>query len=332
MRSHRRWRKNSSGGKLSISALVLFGSVFYWAGTSAPQSLKPMVFAVSAKDLSASPIFIAERLGYFKEEGIDAKVVLIRSDIAMKGLVTDDVNFASSISSVVKAAAIGAPMKTVINFFNGSFFYLVTRPDITSMEQLRGKKLAISRHGSATDFDARAVVRRFGLDPSKDVNILAVGGGPTRIAALVSGHVDAAILNNIEKLPAEKAGMRTLLFTGQYLRQPVGGLGTSTHRIHEKSGDVRRAIKAVYKALVVMKNDRNAIKGVFDKELGVKAEQFDGVFGDAMRVFLADGKIDLQDLAAPYDDARKQAANPPEVPLTAVVDYTILDEVRRSMR
>lgn len=332
MRSQRSCRKNSSREKISIGALVFFGSVFFAAGTSAPQSLKPMVFAVSAKDLSASPIFIAERLEYFKEEGIDAKVVVIRSDIAMKGLVTDDVAFASSISSVVKAAAIGAPIKTVINFFSGSFFYLVTRPDITGMEQLRGKKVAVSRYGSASDFDARAAIRHFGLDPSKDVNILAVGGGPTRIAALVSGHVDAAILNNIEKLPAEKAGMRTLLFTGQYLRQPVGGLGTSIQRIHDKRDDVRRALKAAYRALVVMKKDRNAVKGVFDKELGVKAEHFENVFGDAMRVFLPDGKIDLQDLAAPYEDARKQAANPPEVPLTALVDYSILDDVLRSIR
>jgi len=155
------------------------------------------------------PIFVAEHLGLFKEEGIDAKIVVIRSDIVMKGLVTGDVDFASSVSSVVKAAAIGAPVKTLINFFNGSFFYLVTKPDVSNVNQLKGKTVAISRYGSATDFDARATLRHFNLDPGKDVQILAVGGGPTRIAALVSGRVDSAILNNIEKIPAEKAGMKS---------------------------------------------------------------------------------------------------------------------------
>jgi NitT/TauT family transport system substrate-binding protein len=257
---------------------------------------------------------------------------VIRSDIAMKGLVSGDVDFASSISSVVKAAAIGAPVKTLINFFNGSFFYLVTKPGIANMEQLKGKTVAISRYGSATDFDARAAFRHFNLDPSKDVKILAVGGGPTRIAALVSGRVDATILNNIEKIPAERAGMKALLFTGQYLRQPVGGLGTSVQRMSDGREEIRKSIRAMYRALTVMKADRNRVKGVFAKRLDVKPENFDAIYDDAMRVFLPNGEIDLADLSAPYEDARKQAASAPSIPLSALVDYSILEEVRKTAK
>ena len=296
------------------------------------QSLKPMVFAVSATDVSASPIFLAEELGFFKAEGIDSKIVVIRSDIAMKGLVTGDIDFASSISSVVKAAAIGAPVKTLINFFNGSFFYLVTKPSITRIEQLKGKTVGVSRYGSATDFDARAAFRHFNMDPSKDVKILAIGGGPTRIAALVSGHIDAVILNNIEKLPAERAGMKPLLFTGQYLRQPVGGLGASAQNMADKRDEIRRSIRAVYRTLTVMKADRNRVKAAFAKRLDVRPENFDTVYDDAMRVFLPNGEIDLADLSAPYEDARKQAVNAPPVPLASIVDYSILEEVRKTVK
>ncbi len=318
--------------RFSLSLLSVLALFIVEATSISAQSLKPMVFAVSATDVSASPIFVAERLGYFKEEGIDAKIVVIRSDIAMKGLITGDVEFASSISSVVKAAAIGAPVRTVINFFNGSFFYLVTKPSITNVDQLKGKTVAISRYGSATDFDARAAFRYFGLDPSKDVKILAIGGGPTRIAALVSGHVDSAILNNIEKLPAEKAGMKALFFTGQYLRQPVGGLGTAIQTITERRDDVRKGVKALYRALTIMKTDRDKVMAAFEKALGVKPENFDDIYRDAMKVFLPNGKIDLADLAAPYEDARKQAATAPPVPLTALVDYSILDEIRKTLK
>ena len=296
------------------------------------QSLKPVVFAVSATDVSASPIFVAEDLGYFKAEGIDSKIVVIRSDIAMKGLVTGDIDFASSISSVVKAAAIGAPVKTLISFFNGSFFYLVTKPNITNIEQLRGKTVGISRYGSATDFDARAALRHFNLDPVKDVKILAIGGGPTRIAALVAGHVDSAILNNIEKIPAEKAGMKPLLFTGQYLRQPVGGLGAGLQTMTDKRDEVRRSIRAMYRALTVIKADRNRVKATFAKRMDVKPENFDTVYDDAMRVFLPNGEIDLADLSAPYDDARKQAVNPPPVTLASLVDYSVLKEARKTIK
>lgn len=325
--SHERFAVSFAFGSLIVLAFLITD-----ARPSAAQILKPMVFAVSSTDVSASPIFIAQHLGYFKEEGIDAKIVVMRSDIAMKGLITGDVDFASSISSVVKAAAIGAPVKAVMNFFNGSFFYLVTKPGITKIEQLRGKIIAVSRYGSATDFDARATFRHFGLDPSKDVKILAVGGGPTRIAALISERVDAAILNNIEKVPAERSGMKVLLFTGQYVRQPVGGLGTSAQRILDKRDDVRKGMKAVYRALLVMKMDRNKVKGAFEKELGVKADQFDDVYADALKVFLPTGKIDLQDLAGPYEDARNAATNPPPISLSDLVDYSILEEARKAVK
>lgn len=315
-----------------LAGLLLTAALTGAPGGGEAQSLKPMVFAVSSTDVSASPIFVAQHLGYFKEEGIDAKIVLIRSDIAMKGLITGDVDFASSISSVVKAAAIGAPVRAVLNFFNGSFFYLVAKPGIASVQQLRGRILAVSRYGSATDFDARAALKHFGLDPNKDVKILAVGGGPTRIAALLSERVDATILNNIEKATAEKSGMKAILFTGQYVRQPVGGLGTAAQRASDKRDDVRRGVKAVYRALLTMKTDRSKIKSAFEKHLNVKPDQFDDVYGDAMKVFLPTGKIDLQDLAGPYDDARKAATSAPPVSLSDLVDYSILEETQKAVK
>jgi ABC-type nitrate/sulfonate/bicarbonate transport system substrate-binding protein len=318
--------------KLLVTLGGFFAFIILGARSVPAQSLKPVVFAVSARDVSASPIFIAEELGFLKAEGIDSKIVLMRSDIAMKGLITGDVDFASSISSVVKAAAIGAPVKILIDFFNGSFFYLVTKPSITNIEQLRGKTVGVSRYGSATDFDARAAFRHFNIDPDKDVKILAIGGGPARIAALLSGNIDAVILNNIEKLPAERAGMKPLLFTGQFLRQPVGGLGAGVQRMTDRREEIRKTIRALYRTLQVMKTDRNRVKEVFAKRLDVRPENFDAVYDDAMRVFLANGEIALADLKAPYDDARKEAVNPPPVPLSAIVDYSILEEVRKSVK
>lgn len=319
--------------RVSFRILLVFALWIAGIGSGTAQSLKPIVFAVSSpKEVSASPIFIAKHLGYFSEEGVDPKIVVMPSDIGMKGLVSGDVDFASSLSSVSKAAAVGAPLKIVVSFFNGSFFYLVTRPGITHIEQLRGKTVAVSRYGSATDFDARAAFRHFGLDPSKDVSILAVGGGANRLVSLLSGRAEAAIVNNIEKLQAEKSGMKALLFTGQYAKQPVGGLGTSSQRILDRRDDVRRAVRAVYRALALMKTDRNKVKAFFVKELGVKPEQSDDIYGDTMKVFLANGKIDLEDLAGTYEDARKQAINPPQVPLTALVDYSILEEVRKTVK
>src|SRR5207247_2103478 len=138
MRSQRTPEKNC---RLRISFITLIFPLFLFAGTEQTdaQTPKRLIFALSTKDPSTVPILIASHLGYFKDEGIDANIVLMRSDIGVKGLVTGDVDFASSISSVVKATAVGIPVRTILNFFNGSFFYLITKPVITNVEQLRGK-------------------------------------------------------------------------------------------------------------------------------------------------------------------------------------------------
>jgi NitT/TauT family transport system substrate-binding protein len=311
--------------RLAIVALLM---LVLPARITSAQSLRPVMIGVSnPKEISAAPMLLAKYLGYFKDEGIDASFVVMSSDISMKGLVTGDVDFTSSVSSVIKAAAIGIPVKTVMNFFNGSFFYLLTKPEITHIDQLRNRVVGISRYGSATDFDARATFRHFGIDPAKDVNILAVGGGSARIASLISGRIDAAILNNVEKITAEKAGMRALLLTGQYVKQPVGGLGTSVQQLSERRDSIRRSLRAIVRASAVMRSDPSKAKTFLVQTLELKPEQADSIYADVLKVFLPTGKIDLQDLAAPYEDARRQVAKAPPIALNAVVDYSVLDEI-----
>jgi len=220
----------------------------------------------------------------------------------------------------------------VMNFFEGSFFYLMTKPEIAKVDQLRNKTIAISRYGSATDFDTKGALRHFGFDPAKDVSILAVGGGTARIAGLISGRVDAALLNNVEKLAAEKAGMKALIFTGQYVKQPVGGMGTSVERLKQRRDEIRRGLRATLRAAAVMQKERNRTKAFLVEALDVKPEHTDGIYEDILKVFLPNGKIDLKHLAGTYDDARKQLSHSPPMPVSALVDYSLLDEISASPR
>jgi len=325
MVSHIRWKCF----QFFLSVLLVCVFLHVQIKSTPAQSLRPMVVAVStAVDESSSPIRIAKTLGYFKDEGIDARLVVMRSDLQVAGLVSGDVALAASVSSVAKAAAVGVPVKIVMSFLNGTLFYLVTRPDITSIQELKGKIVAVSRFGSATDFDARAALRHFGLDPARDVKILAVGAGGNRLASLVSKRVDAAILGAVEKFPAEAAGFKTLLATGQYNRQPLGGVGASVERIRGSREELAGALKALYRALGVMKSDPSLVKSIFEKELRLKPDQAEGLYDAMMKVFLPDGEINTRDLSGPYEDARKAATNPPPVSLSDLVDWSILRDVR----
>src|SRR4029077_15633214 len=111
------------------------------------------------------------------------------------------------------------------------------------------------------------------------------------------------------------------LLTGQYVKQPVGGLGTSSQHLADRSRDtIRRALKATYRNFEGMKGDRNKTKAFLVDALDVKPEHFDSIYEDMMKVFLPTGKIDLQDLAETYADARKSASKVPQIPLSSLVD------------
>jgi len=81
-----------------------------------------------------------------------------------------------------------------------------------------------------------------------------------------------------------------------------------------------------------MKQDRNLVKEFFEKELKVKPDEFEEVYQTAMRVFTPTGRIELEDLKIPYEDARKGVSNAPQVPMSSLVDFSILDEVQRESR
>lgn len=303
------------------------------AGLSSAQTQKnQVVITVSTKDLSSAPVWLAERMGFFRKEGIESRIVVMRSDLQIASLMSGDADFAGSLSSVTKAAAVGVPVKIVISFFNGSFFYLVTKPEITNINMLRKKTIAISRYGSATDFDVRATLKHFSLEPGRDINILPVGGGTARLASLVSGRVDGAILTEGEKEHAEKAGMKALFSTGQFNKQPVGGLGTSIEKIRTNREGLIRSLKAVYRAMIIMRNDKNAIRDFFDKELAIGANQFESAYDSMLKVMLPDGEIQANDLVAPYEDARKAATKPPSVGVDELPDWSLLRTARASIK
>ncbi|MBI3059398.1 MAG: ABC transporter substrate-binding protein, partial [Deltaproteobacteria bacterium] len=76
-------------------------------------------------------------------------------------------DYAASTATVAKAAALGFPVKIVISFFNGTDFNIVTGPEIRTAKDLKGKIIAVSRFGSAADFDLRVALRHLGLDPAQ---------------------------------------------------------------------------------------------------------------------------------------------------------------------
>ena len=138
---------------------------------------KNIVIATSSVVLTNAPIWVGIERKFFEESGLAVQYVVMRSDLAVKGLITGDVDYMQSASSVLRAAVTGAPLVTIFGTYNRTFFDLVAKPEIKSVADLRGKNIGISRYGASTEYAVRFGLKANAIDPDKDVKLLAIGAG-----------------------------------------------------------------------------------------------------------------------------------------------------------
>jgi ABC-type nitrate/sulfonate/bicarbonate transport system substrate-binding protein len=301
---------------------------FIVVSTVSAQTPRKIIIGVSNPDnVTFFPLYLAKDAGYFREQGLEPQMIVMNSDLAVKALVTGDVDYAASTASVAKAAALGFPVKIIVSFFNGTDFSLVSKPEIKTPADLKNKIVAVSRFGSAADFDAREALTHMGLDPAKDVKIIPVGAGPNRLISLLTGKVDAAIINVAESIRAQEQGMRVLISTGKFNRQTLTGLGTATNKIAQNRDEVRRVVRAVTRAVDDFKNRKEKIQPLLIKHTRIKPEHFEFVYQKNLEVLSPDGSLAEADVKSAYIDARKSAANLPPVEISSLFDLSVLREI-----
>ena len=175
-------------GMLVISTLLLMGSL-------PPPSSAKLIVGLSSVNVAFLPIYVSEARGFFKDEGLDVLLVLFNAGATnLQALIGGDVQImGSAFVETIGGRAAGVDVKNFWGVCNLMPFQLYSQPDFKSMKQAKGKRFAISRFGSLTDFLTRSSLRHFGVD-AKDVTILQIGSTPARFAALSAKGVDASLV------------------------------------------------------------------------------------------------------------------------------------------
>ena len=193
------------------------------------------------------PLWVAADGGYFREQTLDAELLLIESGtLATQTLVAGE----APLANIAAAAVLGA----MVEGFDAAFVQatvnvspqaLFVRNDLAVPAGLRGGRVGITRFGSSTDVIARLLLGRWGLDPERDVTLLQVGSVPDVLAALQTGAVDAGMLADPTSLQAMKLGLRSAADAAE-LGIPYLHLGTVAPRavIGSRPDLVRRYLLA----------------------------------------------------------------------------------------
>jgi NitT/TauT family transport system substrate-binding protein len=174
---------------------------------------KPVMIGVAGPAVNLIYAYLAQDAGLWRKHGIDARVVLFESGSTLAQVArSGEVSFAiNSGPTTIASRSQGADTIIIAALVNTLPYSVVAAKGITTWNQLKGKKVGISRFGSGTDTAMRLVVKRYGLDPVKDLVILQGGTQPSRLQAVTAGSLDATLVSPPLDLTAKKQGLSILV-------------------------------------------------------------------------------------------------------------------------
>lgn len=211
-------------------------------------------------------IWVAHDAGLFAKEGLDNQMILIPSATQLAQVaVAGDVDIASLGGGPMIAATLsGADLKVIGNNVNKMIFSIHAKPEVKSIEELRGKRIGVSRFGSSSDVSARYALRKFNLDPQKDVILLQLGSMSSIFGALRSGAVDGALVSPPTQFLSEKLGFKELVsITEMNFAYPNPAMAVPGDLIRKRPDLLDRFMRAYVRGVHRARTDREfAIKSL----------------------------------------------------------------------
>jgi NitT/TauT family transport system substrate-binding protein len=269
-------------------------------------------------------LMAAQRYGFFRAQGLDAELIVMRPSISLQTLMAGDLDYSTVLASAARASVSGLPLRIVMALTVGQDFSLVVRPDIRRVEDLKGKTLATSGVGEFTDVGARIVLKKYGLVPEVDVKLRALfGNHPLRLSALQAGQIDGTIMTMPYNKIAVKMGFRELVHLREFIKTPQGGLVTTVQKIRNEPDLVLRTVKAALMANRFLKENKSEFMKLLAKESGVNDPVVAGlIHEEIVKLYSDTGLVSdeaMQEFIANSKEALKVSR---EVSLSEIADFS----------
>ena len=253
-----------------LRLLLLSLLAFSYPVTAGAES--PVLAGVAGPGINLVYAYLAQDTGLWRKYGVDVKLLLFESgstlaQVARSGEIKIAIN---SGPTTIAARAQGADSIIVAAAVNTLPYSLITAKGITSWDQLKGKRIGISRFGSGTDTAIRLICKKFGLDPAKDLIILQGGTQPTRLQALLAGALDATLVSPPLDFIAKKQGWSVLINVAQLgIPYPQLVIETTDRLNHDNPKLVKGFLKGFVEAIYYSARFKNETKKVITKYLKI---------------------------------------------------------------
>jgi NitT/TauT family transport system substrate-binding protein len=229
------------------------------------------------------PSYVAMDQGFYKAEGLDASFVLLTGRAQVTAALAGQVTLVPIPSGGAQAALSGAEIRYVVGQSLKSQWLIAARPDIGKPEDLKGKTVGYGRVGAADYDEGAAVLKRFfKMDVAKDYKVISFPGEPERIAALINGDIQAALISVPHAPKAINAGMKVLLRTGDYIQRAGGSFWTLKSYSDQNPETMKKFVRAIAKGVTYFRDNKAGSIKTLRTHLGVDNDKDAGLIWDQM--------------------------------------------------
>jgi ABC-type nitrate/sulfonate/bicarbonate transport system substrate-binding protein len=295
------------------------------------QTAEKVRIAYASNSLAFLVPFVAKDRGLYAKHGIEAELIQVRPNVAMAALLSGDIDYVELIGSVIRSAGRGAPVRAISTNIKAPFFSFAANSKFKSLKDLKGATIGVTAIGGTNYISTRLTLRHYGLDPDKDVKILAIGDEKLMYEAFKIGRVDSIVVAPPFSVILRREGFPLLAHTGELLNFPFSGLGTTLDKIGKNRAQARKLLRGEIEALRFVRANPAGTTDVIRKRFSMDEKLARESYDVVVEAFSRDGRVPLEGVEILLGIEKAANQIPPNVTAEMVVDNTLVDETLKEL-
>ena len=287
--------------------------------------------AVATGSLAFLVPFVAKDRGFYLKHGADVELIQMRPNVAMAALISGDIDYVELIGSIIRSSAKGLPVKAISTSIKAPFFSIVAQPKYKTIKDLKGAIIGLTSIGGTNHVSTRLTLKHFGIDPEKDVKLLAIGDERLMYDAFKIGRADAVVVAPPFSVLLKREGFPLLAHTAQHVVIPFSGLGTTVERIKSNRPQIKKLLKAEIEALRFIQSSAGGTTEVIRKRFNMDEKLARESYDVVVDAYSRDGRVPLDgvDILLQIEKDAKQIA--PTVTPQMVVEPSLIEEALKEL-
>jgi NitT/TauT family transport system substrate-binding protein len=326
-RRHIFFENTSARRIIDLCLIALIVVIFCSAAACAQERIR---IAPSSPGLAAWPVHLATKEKFFASEGLDAEIIVMRTNVGIAALVTGSIDFTTAGGSAMRAAVNGAPLKMVLNITKKADLWILSQKNVQRVEDLRGKMIGVGGNWGTQFYMVLEALKHYGAD--KDVQLVSTGDVANGYLSLQQGSMPAVALTPPYSILAKRQGYRDLVRTGDVVSvSPTTGLVTTKEKIEREPQRIRRVIRAVMKAVDYAKGRKAETVQFIMKQYKMEKEVADSVYDAIMETLNPTLWLTDQEIQIELNRIAEQAKTKINARPSDTADFSILKQVAQEL-